>query len=575
MTSDALIYLETDEEITAVIDRLRETEATEIRLVVPKGALVLQSLVSLKLLKREAETLKKAIALVTQDPVGLRLGEQVGLSVYAKPKDDRPLFAAGPLFKDAPATEDEAVAEPEEPQEETDPVAALAATLPEESPEGIAIHRYDFGASPAAPAVSLKPARPPRESVNQLLGRRSKESSPSLLRWLKIGLVVVVLGALGLLLFLEFVPRSVVTLVLATEPLTQTVTITAETDQPTVDTATARIPARLLETDLASEQSVPATGKKQVGNKATGTLNLLNYWDSNAQNLAAGTTVRVQDGTIFLSTAAATIPGATTTLREGKVVTTPGKTTVTIEAEQSGTDANGKSGTFTIPSLPPIRQDKIYGEAVASTSGGTSKEVTIVTQADRDGVKNLVLEELTKAAAAKFGPEAGSDRLLTGAIAVEITNEDYSKNSDDQADTLRLKAQAHAKALIFADQNLTQATVAALKQSISSARDLVLDQTDQVVTTIHQLDLARGQLVIDAAITTRTALHLELDDLKDQITGLSVTDADTKLHSVAGIMDVTILHRPRWLKTLPKHASQITLTVTHQAASLPEAAVTP
>ena len=58
-SSHQTIYLESDEEITSVVDRLRKSEAKEIILVIPKGTALLQSIVNLKLLKKEAEKLKK------------------------------------------------------------------------------------------------------------------------------------------------------------------------------------------------------------------------------------------------------------------------------------------------------------------------------------------------------------------------------------------------------------------------------------------------------------------------------------------------------------------------------------
>ena len=47
------LYLELDEEITSVIDKLTQIEDDEVILVAPIGAQLLSSLVNFKLLKRE------------------------------------------------------------------------------------------------------------------------------------------------------------------------------------------------------------------------------------------------------------------------------------------------------------------------------------------------------------------------------------------------------------------------------------------------------------------------------------------------------------------------------------------
>lgn len=72
-------YIEADEEIISVVGRLRHTGDTEIALVVPKHAILMQSIVSLKLLEREAKKLGKIIMIVSQDDNGRALALKAGL----------------------------------------------------------------------------------------------------------------------------------------------------------------------------------------------------------------------------------------------------------------------------------------------------------------------------------------------------------------------------------------------------------------------------------------------------------------------------------------------------------------
>jgi hypothetical protein len=72
-------YIENDEEIISVIGRLRRSSSEENYFVFPKRALVLQSIVNLRLFQREAEKLGKRIVIVTQDEAGMLLAEKAGL----------------------------------------------------------------------------------------------------------------------------------------------------------------------------------------------------------------------------------------------------------------------------------------------------------------------------------------------------------------------------------------------------------------------------------------------------------------------------------------------------------------
>ncbi len=72
-------YIESDEEIISVIGRLRRSSSEDNYFVFPKRALVLQSIINLRLFQREAEKIGKRIVIVTQDDLGKVLAEKAGL----------------------------------------------------------------------------------------------------------------------------------------------------------------------------------------------------------------------------------------------------------------------------------------------------------------------------------------------------------------------------------------------------------------------------------------------------------------------------------------------------------------
>lgn len=73
-------YVENDEEIISVIGRLRRSPSQENFFVFPKRALVLQSIINLRLFGREAEKLGKKVVIVTQDEAGKVMAEKAGLA---------------------------------------------------------------------------------------------------------------------------------------------------------------------------------------------------------------------------------------------------------------------------------------------------------------------------------------------------------------------------------------------------------------------------------------------------------------------------------------------------------------
>jgi len=80
-------YIDIDEEITSIIERLKKTKAKDVVVVVPKHALLIQSIINLKLLKKESEKLRKEIIIVTQDKMGKLLVEKAGLVAEQRIED--------------------------------------------------------------------------------------------------------------------------------------------------------------------------------------------------------------------------------------------------------------------------------------------------------------------------------------------------------------------------------------------------------------------------------------------------------------------------------------------------------
>lgn len=82
------IYIDVDEEIIGIIHKIKQAEAQEVFLVVPKNSLLTQGLINLKLLKKEVAKMGKEIILVTSDEQSKKIIELVGLKTKNKSAQD-------------------------------------------------------------------------------------------------------------------------------------------------------------------------------------------------------------------------------------------------------------------------------------------------------------------------------------------------------------------------------------------------------------------------------------------------------------------------------------------------------
>ena len=81
---DKVIYVELDEEITSIFDRIKRAPGKALALVIPRRAIALQSVINLKILKKKIDETGKEIIVVTSDPIGLMLAQRAGLKAIEK-----------------------------------------------------------------------------------------------------------------------------------------------------------------------------------------------------------------------------------------------------------------------------------------------------------------------------------------------------------------------------------------------------------------------------------------------------------------------------------------------------------
>lgn len=82
------IIIDVDEEITTVIDQLRFVRGNNVGLVVPQRAVILQSVMNLKLLAQEADRMRKKIVIITRDNDGIVFAQRAGIATQVFSADE-------------------------------------------------------------------------------------------------------------------------------------------------------------------------------------------------------------------------------------------------------------------------------------------------------------------------------------------------------------------------------------------------------------------------------------------------------------------------------------------------------
>ena len=71
-----VLYVELDEEITSIFERIQRLNYQDVYLVVPQRAVLFQSIVNLNILKKKIEECGKSLSIITSDIIVMRLAHQ-------------------------------------------------------------------------------------------------------------------------------------------------------------------------------------------------------------------------------------------------------------------------------------------------------------------------------------------------------------------------------------------------------------------------------------------------------------------------------------------------------------------
>ncbi len=554
------IYLDNDEEITSVVDKLKKTDYSAIDLVIPKEALILQSVVNLKLLKRQAESLGKEITLVTQDKVGRKLAEQIGIPVVGKPGEtpkevhmseaDKEMVAvaAGAAAASAvEATAHKVEAEEEDLGEEIEFKKESDDGLLEETSEVVGSETPKEGVEKSSEIV------PPRPISKDLKKKRLKRA-------------LIGIGFLSLALFIAgyiYLPMIRIKVQLAAEKKEVDFTFTADKSYTSVDTGAQVIPAQEITAELEESYKYAATGKKDAGTKATGTIKLIDNGYSTAPNppttIIAGTRfVSSGSSLTFRSTVNVSVPVSS---YSGGVLQPGASIDVAVQADQNGDKYNIGATTFTIPGLTGD-YSKMSASSSAAFTGGTTKQINVVTQTDLNAAKEDAQKQIEQALLQKaIEISERNQRIVDKAYKIEVISANPTPAVGGEATEFELKVKAKITAIAFTEDDLTKLAETVLADEIGSGKEIVEKSSLTAAAEFVEGDFAKGTVKIRVSGEAFIATKIDDTVVKIEIAHEKNDAALDYLKSIDGVKDATIEKQfPSFYKRIPRINANITIT---------------
>jgi len=548
------IYVDVDDEITTIIDKVRGSSQKIVALVLPKRATMLQSVVNMKLLKRTSEDAKKHLVLITTEPGLLPLAGGVGLYV-AKNLQSKPEIPEVPLGNRAPEDVEEALSmEDETPPSQLDaskPVGDLAAGSIPPSAVDETIDLGDESSRGNMPATAAGAAAKAKK------GGKFKVPNFNRFRLLLLcGGAGIILLIVAWIICFDVLPKATITVKTNASNVVNNLNVTLSSTATGVKGAT--IPAQMQQTQKALSQQAPATGQKETGAKASGTVQ---FYNCNQADTLSGGSVTVPAGTgvsanglTFITKDSVTIPGSHfngSTCKQD-VKSPP----IAVVAQNPGGQYNIGSATYTVAGFSNV------GGSGSNMTGGTTNIIKIVQQTDIDGAKQKLASQDTAA----IKQQLTSAFQNVGLFAIQSTfqagtpNVTTTANVGDQADNVTVNETVTYTMFGAKKQDLHQLISDNVKKKIDTSKQVLLD--DGLDSATFTLQSQTGNNAVVALQDTAVAgPDLKVDSLRTQVAGKKASDAQSIIKNNPGVTDVNVDYSPFWVSAIPKNTSKITIVI--------------
>ncbi|MDD3067212.1 MAG: hypothetical protein PHO48_05300 [Candidatus Gracilibacteria bacterium] len=581
-----VIYMDLDDEVTMVFERIRRSRGKQLILVIPVRAMLLQSLVSLKILRFKAENIGKQILIVTKDEAGRNLAAEAGLQAAEKVKLDGKNIAAKEII-----SAEEAVAKPVRKIQRKRLKIVEAFDSLKEKLEKLSRDEIPMG--------KFRPAASAKKLWGKISGTIEEEDDAS--DSSAIHLIVknpsrkVLFGLLGvaatLLFFIVYiaVPTATIYITPRADPFSKVVNITLKTAAVANGPATAGahvVASEFFDFDFSKEVRIGATGQIFEGTNTKGVITVFNR--SNKEKFIVPSRFRSQDGIIFRSKKAVTIPAA--------VGSEPGSIHVEVEACQKddascdcinapdtckgefvGARGNVGPSFFTMPAIPNLSPAMYWAESAEPMKGGTTKVKKFISKDDLDNVgENVKREvarlgkiELTTLIAQKNQLENRNLKLLDNAKTIEVVLVSLNVPSglqDKFQEDFGVQVKARVRAVAYEDDDMRALLFDQLSLKVHPEKVLTKVKFENVAFRIDDAQLAQKYVKLSATIegveeydvSEQNAAGARLvEKLRSRILGKPIAESEAYIRNLPEVNSAVISSWPFWAQNIPDLAENV------------------
>lgn len=555
-----VLYIQIDEDISSILQRMEHFKEAILHLVVPKKAILFQSSVNLGILKRRLEENNNQLILITTDRIGRSLAKNVGINVQSnllKPS------SAGKKIKKK--------------KEFIHPIQARRNEVRADRPRRTQ-KKFTIGQL----IQELREKKPEKKEVlKEKLYNKVTASRPVML-----GLIFILSVGIFFLISYIALPAATISIQPAFETLshsTNVVLVDSLEDTAGIGSNVNVVAAQVIESTATETRLFTTTGKRFEGQNASGQLTIINtareQWP-----LVEQTRFQTSEGIVFRIQSGVIVPAATA---DG-----PGTLSVTVVADEFdifkapvGDRGNIDPTRFSIPGLSAFNQERIWAESSEPMTGGVTAYSTVVTAGDIEAAQTKLEEGLILIAKEELTSHLDDLNQLNQTHWVLLNEDRYIKSElietrlpegleGSDKEKFEVYAEVAVSGIAYDAEDLFDFLRKELKKRAHPDMMVREDSIDGERITFEFVDEDRGldqmieegeikltvtvdgiqEFVIDSSLEAGLRFS---EKVKEKIINLPLEDTQAYLNNLPEVEEVQIKMWPIWLNKMPRLPEKI------------------
>ncbi|MBT6068624.1 hypothetical protein HOG48_02615 [Candidatus Peregrinibacteria bacterium] len=584
LPKDKVIYVELDDEITSIFDKVGSLPNKEIYLMVPKKATLFQSVVNLKILKKKLADADKDLRIITNDPVGLKLAAQAEIKAYDK--------LDAKLSEKAPAT-----------TSGDEPFGAISNENSDDNPKRRKLKKMsiiDIVKKTRDTAQGKFAFMNPLARIKDTIQRKTpRDTKIVLVAPSRRAFSTLLIVSIVLFIFIAYFALPGATVELTTSPsiLQRSVNVTLADSIKNTNILGTNDGANILatypvSTTITKKITYHSTGQNFEGSNSTGTIKIINKRDHNWP-LVKETRFQTEEGLVFRIKEDVTIPGSRQVekTREDETAytdTVPGEREVRVVADTEdafgriiGARGNIEPTKFFVPGLSKSSQNVLYGENLIAFSGGKTLSTPRIVTEDINAAKEKLVQEMKANAIQALNAEVEKSnrekntnlKLMEDSFVIEFSNPTYvipQNLIDQELDKFDISGEISVSGIAYNFNEVMNILRKDLKLHKSPEKRLVYIYDQSFTYDIVDIDRKKKQVKITASIKGIEEFDIDPESengrrlskkIKEHIVGKNKKEAAAYIQNLPEVNKVDIKTWPGWAPNLPSVPDNIKIEV--------------